>query len=357
MSSPPNPLLGLALQFGPKKDRGDTGAETGDLVGDCGRSRAQPKATGFAAQCAIAALGAQDVAAPILLRRAGLAEYNFDDPRLRLPAACEGVFLECAAEATRDPLFGLHLAQRANPRGLGLAFYIASAAKDLGGALALLGRYLRIVNESLRLDLFPRPNGVVIDFDFAGISKQSMQSMKQNTEFWMGLTIIACRQVTGRDVRPLGVAYARGRSADRREIERFYGCPVEFDAPCDRLAFLNEALGLPLITADPHLLELLRPICEEATPACNDHAGGLRTAVEKEVQRLLPYGEAKAATVAKALAVSGRTLSRRLADEGTSFIDVLEQLRRILALQYLNEPGFTLAQISWLLGYESPSRH
>jgi AraC-like DNA-binding protein len=295
---------------------------------------------------------ARGIAAPILLRRAGLAEYNFDDPRLRLPAADQGAFLECAAEATHDPLFGLHLAQRANPRGLGLVFYIASAAKDLGGALALLSRYSRIVNESLRLNLAPRPNGIVVDFDFVGMSKQSM---KQNTEFWMGLTLKACREITGRDVRPIRVACARGRNADRREIERFYGCPVEFDAPVDRLAFSNEAISLPLITADPYLLELLRPTGEEAARAYCVAGGGLRAAVEKEVQRLLPYGEAKAATVAKALAVSGRTLSRRLADEGTSFIDVLEQLRRILALQYLNEPGFTLAQISWLLGYESPT--
>ena len=205
------------------KIAGDLGAETGALVGDCGRSRAQPKTTGFAARCAIAALVARGIAAPILLRRAGLAEYNFDDPRLRLPAADQGAFLECAAEATYDPLFGLHLAQRANPRGLGLVFYIASAAKDLGGALALLSRYSRIVNESLRLNLAPRPNGIVVDFDFVGMSKQSM---KQNTEFWMGLTLKACREITGRDARPIRVACARGRNADRREIERFYGCPV-----------------------------------------------------------------------------------------------------------------------------------
>jgi AraC-like DNA-binding protein len=70
------------------------------------------------------------------------------------------------------------------------------------------------------------------------------------------------------------------------------------------------------------------------------------------VERLLPHGKAKAQTVAKALALSVRTLSRRLADEGTTFGEIVDQLRRSLALQYLKEPGMSLAQIAWLLGYE-----
>ena len=67
---------------------------------------------------------------------------------------------------------------------------------------------------------------------------------------------------------------------------------------------------------------------------------------------MLPHGKAKAQTVAKALALSLRTLSRRLADEGTTYADVVDDLRRTLALQYLKDPAISLSQIAWLLGYE-----
>ena len=145
------------------------------------------------------------------------------------------------------------------------------------------------------------------------------------------------------------------RKADLREFERSYGCRVEFGAPSDQLEFSNETFGLPLITEDPNLLETLRPFCDEAARARHTAVGSIRAAVENEVQRLLPHGRANAETVAKVLALSVRTLSRRLSGEGTTFAAVVDELRRSLALEYLKEPGFTVSQIAWLLGYESPT--
>ena len=70
------------------------------------------------------------------------------------------------------------------------------------------------------------------------------------------------------------------------------------------------------------------------------------------MEKLLPHGKAKAENVAEALALSLRTLARRLADEGTTYGEVVDQLRKSLATQYLNDPGMSLGQIAWLLGYE-----
>jgi len=50
--------------------------------------------------------------------------------------------------------------------------------------------------------------------------------------------------------------------------------------------------------------------------------------------------------------MSERTLSRKLADEGATYAQVVDQLRRSLALQYVKERSLSLSQIAWLLGYE-----
>jgi AraC-like DNA-binding protein len=168
-------------------------------------------------------------------------------------------------------------------------------------------------------------------------------------------SIKAFREIAGRNICPAQVTFAHPRNSDLREFERFFGCPVEFGAPIDQLAFSNETLALPLVTEDRHLLETLQPICDEAAKERNTPKETLRASVESEVQKLLPHGKAQRDTVAKNLAMSKRTLSRRLADEGTTYEDVVDHLRQSLALQFVKDRGISLSQIAWLLGYEGTS--
>jgi AraC-like DNA-binding protein len=323
-------------------------------VGDVteGATQRRPTVTGFAVNCAIEALRKRDIAALPLLHRAGLSEQNFDNPQVRVPAGSQGDFLKYAAEAIGDMAFGLHLAEQADPRRAGLIFYAASSARTLGETLAVFLRYASLVNESLRLAMVSEPASVTVEFSFVGVSPEHV---KQNTEFWTGMIIKAARQITGRHVRPIRVAYPHIRNTDLQEFARVFGCPVEFGAPTGQLVFANATLALPLMTHDPSLLETLQPLCEKAARERNTTVGSLRAAVENELQQLLPGGQATAAQIARALALSVRTLSRRLSSEGTTFAKVVEQFRHSLALQYLNEPGITLTQVAWLLGYENPT--
>jgi AraC-like DNA-binding protein len=262
------------------------------------------------------------------------------------------MFFEYAAEALNDNAFGLHLAQVTNPREAGLLFYVASAAKNVSEALALFERYFRIVNEAVRLKLNRAPEGVVVEFDFFRLSRHRV---RQNAEFGIAVILKALREAAGRNISPTKAAFAGERNAGLREFERFYGCPVEFGASPDRLAFSNETLALPLVTGDRYLLKTLRPICDAAARERATPKGTLRDAVENEVQRLLPHGKAQREEVATALAMSTRTFSRRLAEEGTGFDEVVDEVRRSLALHYIKEPGLSFSQIAWLLGYEGPT--
>ena len=160
------------------------------------------------------------------------------------------------------------------------------------------------------------------------------------------------REVSDRNIRPIGVEFVHGRNSDLREFERFFGCPVEYGAMSDQWSFSNETLAVSLITGDPYLLETLQPFCDEAGRERNTAAGTLQAAVENELQKLLPDGKANRQAVALALGISERTIARRLGAEGTTYEEVVDHLRRSLALQYIKEPGISLKQIAWLLGYE-----
>ena len=133
-----------------------------------------PSATGFAARQAIAILRKHKFPIAPLLKRAGVSEGDIDNPQRRISALAQGKLLEYAGEALGDHVFGLRLAQQANPREAGLFFYVASAAKDIGEALALFARHCRIVNEAVRLKLIRSPEGMIVETKFVAFPGSSL---------------------------------------------------------------------------------------------------------------------------------------------------------------------------------------
>jgi AraC-like DNA-binding protein len=311
-----------------------------------------PSATGVAARQAIAFLRACDVPIASLLSRAGVSESDIDSPQRRIAAMAQGKILEYAAETLGDSEFGLHLAQNTNPREAGLLFYVSSAAEDIGDALALAARYCRIVNEAVRPKLMRSPEGMTIEIEFNGVPRHFAW---QNTEFIVAALVKGLREMAGRDFRPTQVGFTLAREPDRGEFQRFFGCPVAFSGLADQFSLSNETLAIPLITRDHHLLDTLRPICEEAAKARNTAYGTLQSSVENEAQKLLPHGKANRQTIAKALGLTTRTLAQKLGEENTSYEKIVDRLRHSLALEYIKEPSVSIAQIAWLLGYEGPT--
>jgi AraC-like DNA-binding protein len=159
----------------------------------------------------------------------------------------------------------------------------------------------------------------------------------------------------GQDFQPVQVTFTLARHSELPEFERFFGCSVMFSARADQFVLSNETLAMPLITEDHHLLETLRPICEEAARERKTVRGTLHSLVENEVQKILHHGKANRLRVAKALGLSERKLSEGLAQENTSFDHVVDRLRHSLAVQYVKERRISLDQIAWLLGYEGPT--
>ena len=101
--------------------------------------------------------------------------------------------------------------------------------------------------------------------------------------------------------------------------------------------------------------KILLEVCEESLNARKSNAGPFRITVENAIAPLLPHGQAQTHFVAKKLGMSERTLARRLAEEGVTFIEVLQQLKASLASRYLEDHGMRISRIAWLLGFEDAS--
>jgi AraC-like DNA-binding protein len=138
-------------------------------------------------------------------------------------------------------------------------------------------------------------------------------------------------------------------------MARFVGTKVEFGADADGFALNAEARGLPVINADNYLNDLLLKYCEAALADRRGDVSPLRTRVENAISSLLPHGRALVGEVARTLGMSERTLGRKLADERLNFTEILQHLRRDLAVRYLDDPKLRVSKIAWLLGFKEVS--
>jgi AraC-like DNA-binding protein len=304
-------------------------------------------ADGVATRLAIRELKKAKIDPEPLLAKAGISLLPPGEEPKRVGAESQIRFLEIASEALSDSALGLHLAQHFDLRECGMLYYVLAASPNIGEAIRNLARYLAVSNESIRLSIYEKAKSTVLGADY----KILRHTDRLFAEYGYAVVLRACRELTGRNLSPKAVTFVHGRNTDKPEFDRFYGCPVRFNATADTMVLPTESLSTPILTSDKYLLQILKNACEEVLAKRGKLSSNLRAMVENEIVQLLPHGKAQAEKVASNLGMSNRTLARRLSEEGTSYAEILNELRRDLSARYLKDPALSLNQIAWLLGY------
>ena len=129
---------------------------------------------------------------------------------------------------------------------------------------------------------------------------------------------------------------------------------MEFGAHEDALLLRLDVLGLPLLEQTPEFGEQFEAYAAalvlRMTPGSS-----LAERVREAIAEGLLEGSIKEATVAERLAMSPRTMHRRLVEAGTSFRKIRNELLRQRAEKLLLERRVPIGEVSYLLGYADPS--
>jgi AraC-like DNA-binding protein len=310
-----------------------------------------PMAGGGLSRLAIARLKSAGVPVADLLRRAGLTPEVIADPEERLSVRSQVALLDEAAIALKDDRLGFTLARDFDLREIGLLYYVMASSQTLGDALKRVARYSQITNEALVVR-YREGNRLIISLSYSGVPRHSE---RHQIEFCMFAVLRICRVLTGHNVVPQHFSFSHHRSEGTSEMARFVGTKVGFGADSDEFALNIDARALPLIHSDTYLNDLLLKYCEASLADRRGDTSQLRTRVENAISSVLPHGRVLVEDVARSLGMSERTLARKLSDEGLNFTEILQQLRRDLAVRYLDDRKLHVSKIAWLLGFHEVS--
>lgn len=160
------------------------------------------------------------------------------------------------------------------------------------------------------------------------------------------------RLATRTEIKPLAVhAPVPPKPVDA--FRDFFGVEVQESTTRGVIFSVTDA-ERPFLTANEGMWDFFEPQLSRRLSSLEQDAG-MRERARAVLLELLPTGETSADAVSRRLAVSKRTLQRRLKEEQTTFQEILDETRGDLARHYLKSSRLSSAEISLLLGFEDSS--
>jgi AraC-like DNA-binding protein len=288
------------------------------------------------------------VAPADVLRRAGLPDDLLHQPAARLASADYYRLWDGIEAQVGDPLLPLRLCQAVRSESFSPPLFAALCSPDLLVAAQRVARYKTLI-APMRLDV--RSTGDLVAIEFAWLDDALLPPVSLVVMELLFCVTLA-RMGTREDIRPVSVT-TRVLPSPIAPYEEFLRARLERGARHE-VRFTRADATRPFLTSNEPLWAAFKPDLRRRL-ADLDTLATTAQRVKAALLEGLPSGQASVEDVARKLALSGRTLQRRMAAEGTSFQDILDRTREALARHYLEKTTLPAAEISFLLGFVEPN--
>jgi AraC-like DNA-binding protein len=244
-----------------------------------------------------------------------------------------------------DPLAAMRLGQSVSVEEFSAPFFAALCSPNLHIALPRLAKFKRLVG--------PLALRVAADNDSSTATfLQQVDGLLMPASMIIGemvFLISLARLATRKRLTPALVVTTFDLQP-RAAYETFFGCPLQ-QGFSNQISFDADTMNMPFLTASESMWRFFEPELRQRLSDLDVDAS-FASRVKSALLQMLPAGQSTAGQVAESLAVSKRTLQRRLTAEATSFQLLLNQTREGLALHYLSSSTLSNGEVSLLLGFD-----
>ena len=295
------------------------------------------------------AIDATGLDSKAVFKQAGIDLASARDSSTRIPSDRMTRVYELAEEVTDDPAFGLAIAEHIHPTSLHALGYSLFASRTLESFCGRIVRYFRLVTTNAETELQRTEDSYrLVMVPTVGRMAYPPQ------DAWLATIVRFTRETYRHDFAPRRVELRRPEpSKNIEKFTEFFQAPIDFGSDANVLEIATQDMLAQLPAANPELarqndqlvLELLARLDRD----------DIITQVRSELVELLPSGDCTKERVAAHLNMSERTLQNRLMDKGTSYRELLAEMRKELAEQYIRQGLHSVSDVAYLLGFSEIS--
>lgn len=285
------------------------------------------------------------------LRGTGLDEGRLADPFGRFDFDEYEALCGIALDMTRADSLGLHLGECATEAAFDLLAHLVPHAPTLRDALALCTQFGSLLISGSHVLVEESVDVARIRYAFRRLSPRVD---RMHVELALVGFLRLIRVFAGPKALIDRVCFEHAAPCYRREYRRvFEGCE-RFEQAFNGIEFSRHLLDARHLHQHPRIYSLLHMEAQrtlETVTSGTGHADRVRRYLMTQPASRLP----KMAVAARDLGMSGRSLRRRLADEGVSYRDLVRARLEETAAHVLLTPGRSVQEAAWATGFSDSS--
>ena len=289
----------------------------------------------------------------LLCQKVGLESEILQNPDGFLPIAKVQELWREAISMTDDEFLPLHIGEMVNTISVGILAYVMMHCQTLGKALEKLCQYQDIVCDASKTSMFIQNENVYLT-----ISEpcEDINSVRYAFESTLSIYYAAIHGMLGQTISLKAIHFEfPAYSTNIYEHQRvFNGAEVIFNSSFSGLVFNRKYLDLPILNANPNLFSLFENHAQSILKGLKSD-NSLKQKIKKEIIFGLKGEEPNLPAISKKLGIGVRSIQMKLKEEGATFQQLLDEIRKDLALKHLKEDKLSTTDISYLLGYSEPS--
>jgi AraC-like DNA-binding protein len=288
-----------------------------------------------------------------LFRAAGLSGDDRSGADVHISATRYIELWDRVLAVVHVPAFALDVASSLGLEDSEVFGFLAMSCATLGEAFQRTAKYRALYNTGARWELQIEPDAVRLIYYPWQVARRSA-GFRAAVELSVADMAAAAKRLAQPAIAPIAVKLAHAAPSSTREYRQAFGVAPTFGAVLDELVYPPGLLETPIKSFNSRLRDYFDAQCAAlAERFVDDAPTSARTRVE--LIATMNGGDVSMEAVARRIGTSGRSLHRKLAEEGTRFVDLLDDVRQEFAKRYLARGTVTASEVAYLTGFQSPN--
>ena len=260
------------------------------------------------------------------------------------------LLLELDAQLRR-PALGLEIAELVQPKHLGIIAYIAMSCENLGEALQRYHDFHRLIYDGSPLQVTAQ--GGLLSIRWSELPQNMTAQITDETAIALMVGFLK-HFMDFKNIRLHAVHFQSAAPKHAALYAQYFGCKVRFSQPCSEVLLPVQELSAPFLQGDQTLQQLLTQQAQSLLQKL-PHSTQTDQRLQQAILTGLQKNQFQIEHIAGQLNIPVRQLQRHLQQQGASYQQRMQEIRCMLAEQYLRDPHLSLQEIALLLGYSEQS--